>query len=159
MTYQPPPPGMPVPPQPPAVPAGYYFDPGTGLTLPNGTELAPVGRRIGAFFLAIPLSIVTLGIGYIIWGAILWGDGTSPALKLLGMKVYRPQEGRPATWGHMALRNIVGGIVQSICSLLTELASLIMFLTDDQHRTIPDRIGTTVVIYDPNKVLDPPKAA
>ncbi len=33
------------------------------LVLPQGTQLAGVGWRIGAFFLAVPLSIVTLGIG------------------------------------------------------------------------------------------------
>ena len=54
-----------------AVPQGMYFDQMSGLVLPDGTELASVGRRIGAWFLAIPLAIVTLGIGYIIWGLIV----------------------------------------------------------------------------------------
>jgi len=158
MTNYPPPPPLPPPGQPgpyggPPLAPGTYFDPASGLALPIGTELAPIGRRVGAFFLAIPLSIITLGIGYLIWGAILWGEGTSPALKLLGMRVYRPAEHRRAGWGHMALRNIVGGIVQSICSLITGLISFILFLTDNQHRTIPDRIATTVVLSDPNKVL------
>jgi hypothetical protein len=43
-----------------------YVDQVSGLLLPNGTELASVGRRIGAWFLTIPLVIATLGIGYII---------------------------------------------------------------------------------------------
>ena len=54
--------------------------------LPEGTELASVGRRIGAYFLAIPLWIVTLGIGYIVWGLIAWGNGQTPALQVLGMR-------------------------------------------------------------------------
>jgi hypothetical protein len=54
----------------------------SGLILPNGTTLAPVGRRIGAFFLGWLLSIVTLGIGYIIWGAISWSKGQTPDLVL-----------------------------------------------------------------------------
>ena len=29
---------------------------------------------------AIPLAIVTLGIGYVIWGLIVWGNGQTPAL-------------------------------------------------------------------------------
>jgi hypothetical protein len=29
--------------------------------------VAPTGRRVGAYFLAIPLIIVTLVIGYLIW--------------------------------------------------------------------------------------------
>src|SRR5882757_3946258 len=40
-----------------AVPQGMYLDQMSGLVLPEGTELASVGRRIGAYFLAIPLAI------------------------------------------------------------------------------------------------------
>jgi hypothetical protein len=128
--------------------------PGAGpLALPPGVELASRGRRVGAYFLAIPLAAVTLGIGYVIWGLIVWGKGTSPALQVLGMKAWRPAEQRPANWGIMALRNVVGGIVQGILSIITLLISFIMFLTDDQNRTIPDRIGGTVIVHDPQKVL------
>jgi uncharacterized RDD family membrane protein YckC len=138
------------PPPPPPPPAGY--DAETGLALPDGVELASHGRRIGAFFLAIPLMIVTLFIGYIIWGAIVWSKGTSPALQVLGMKAYNPESGRPANWGRMALRNIVGGIVQGICTIVY-IVSFAMFLTGKQRKTIADHIGGTVVIYDPKKVF------
>jgi uncharacterized RDD family membrane protein YckC len=131
-----------------------YFDQVSGLTLPVGTVLAPVGRRIGAYFLSIVLAIVTLGIGYIIWGAILWGRGTSPALNVLGMRVWQPQNGRPAGWWGMALRDIVGGFVQGILSIITVLISLILFLSTREHKSICDFIGGTVVIHDPNKVLE-----
>jgi uncharacterized RDD family membrane protein YckC len=128
--------------------------PGAGpLALPPGVVLAPRGRRVGAYFLSILLSIVTLGIGYVIWGLIVWGKGTSPALQVLGMKAWRPAEQRPASWGIMALRNVVGGIVQGILSIITLLISFVMFLTDDRNRTIPDRIGGTVIVHDPQKVL------
>jgi hypothetical protein len=153
----PPPPAAPSAPAasyPPPPPAAMGAPAGTaGLTLPAGVELASRGRRVGAFFLAIPLSIVTLGIGYLIWGIIAWGKGTSPALQVLGMKAWKPAEQKPATWGTMALRNIVGGIVQGILSIITELISFVMFLTDDQNRTLPDRIGGTVIVHDPGKVL------
>src|SRR5216683_66769 len=75
-----------------AVPQGMYLDQASGLMLPEGTELASVGRRIGAYFLAIPLTIVTLGIGYIIWGLIIWGNGQTPALQVLGMRCWRPED-------------------------------------------------------------------
>src|SRR5258707_1229902 len=109
----PPPPGTPprrggCPPPAPPVPAGYgygqpgvavvppgmYFDPASGLALPQGVQLASSGRRIGAFFLAIPLAIVTLGIGYAIWGLIVWANGQTPALQVLGMRCWRPEDGR-----------------------------------------------------------------
>jgi uncharacterized RDD family membrane protein YckC len=144
MTDAPPPIAPPPPP-----PGG--FDPATGLALPPGVQLATHGRRIGAYFLAIPLMFVTLFIGYFIWGAIVWSKGTSPALQVLGMKTYHPESGRPATWGRMALRNIVGGFVQGI--FIVNIVSFVMFLTGPQRRTIADHIGSTVVIHDPNKVF------
>jgi hypothetical protein len=136
-----------------AVPPGMYYDPNAELLLPEGVVLAPVGRRIGAFFLAIVLSIVTLGIGYVIWGLIAWGHGTSPALKVLGMRCWKPAENRVASWGTMALRDIVGGIAQGILSLITAIVSFVLFLSGKKHQSLPDLIGGTVVVYDPNKVL------
>lgn len=135
------------------VPEGFYVDPANNLLLPNGVALASHGRRIGAYFLAIPLMIVTLGIGYLIWGLIVWGKGTSPALQVLGMRVYRPEQHKVAGFGIMALRNIVGGIVQGILSIITLLVSFILFLSRPDRRTLPDLIASTVVLHDPNKVL------
>jgi uncharacterized RDD family membrane protein YckC len=163
-----PPPGQELPQAPPvpaeygygqhpqgAIPAGMYYDEPSGLLLPNGTELASVGRRIGAWFLAIPLWIVTLGIGYIVWGLILWGRGQTPALQLLGMRVWRPDDQRPASFGYMALREIVGRIVDGILSIITELTSFIMMCASKDRKTLHDMVAGTVVLHDPNKVLEP----
>lgn len=136
----------------PPVPQGMYYDAATELTLPVGVGLASVGRRIGAYFLSVVLAIVTLGIGYIIWGIIAWGKGTSPALQVLGMRAWRPAENRPATWGTMALRNIIGGIAGNIFGIMA-IVSFILFLSNKQNKTIPDMVGGTVIVHDPNKVL------
>ncbi len=135
------------------VPAGMYFDQASGLILPQGVELASVGRRIGAFFLAIPLAIVTLGIGYLIWGLIVWANGQTPALQVLGMRCWRPEDRRVAGWWWMALREIVGRLVDGILSVITELVSFILMLTRPDRRCLHDLIAGTVVLYDPNKVL------
>ncbi|MGH9100133.1 MAG: hypothetical protein ACRDV8_07885, partial [Acidimicrobiales bacterium] len=77
--YQPPPypPGGSPPYQPPPYPPGgsppggwaYAPPPIRGVpSLPPGVTLAPAGRRIGAYFLGLLLLIVTLVIGYVIWG-------------------------------------------------------------------------------------------
>src|SRR5579875_2342454 len=108
-----------------AVPPGMYYDQESGLTLPQGTQLASSGRRIGAFFLRIVLAIVTLVIGYIVWGLIVWGQGTTPALQVLGMRCWRPEDNRVPGWGWMALRNVVGVIAESILGIFTQLASFI----------------------------------
>jgi uncharacterized RDD family membrane protein YckC len=138
---------------PGAVPTGTYFDAPSGLTLPNGVQLAPSGRRIGAFFLAIPLSIVTLGIGYVIWGAIVWGRGQTPALQVLGMRCWRPETGRVAGWWWMALREVIGRIADSILSVITLLISLILMLSSKDRKCLHDMVAGTVVLHDPNKVL------
>ena len=95
---QPPPPPAAGCPQPPPVAAGYgfgetggqavqaglYLDQHSGLMLPQGTQLASFGRRIGAFFLTIALAVVTLFVGYIILGLLVLGNGQTPALQVLG---------------------------------------------------------------------------
>jgi uncharacterized RDD family membrane protein YckC len=136
---------------------GLYFDQASGLQLPEGVQLASVGRRIGAFFLAIPLWIVTLGIGYIIWGLIVWANGQTPALQVLGMRCWRTDDNRVASWGWMALREIVGRILEGILSIITELISLILMCTRPDRRAIHDLIAGTVVLYDPNKLTAPRK--
>lgn len=145
---------------PSAVP-GYYVDNEAGMDFPNGTALASHGRRIGAFFLAIPLSIVTLGIGYIIWGAIVWGRGTSPALQVLGCRAYVPETRQRGDWGTMAKRDIPYALLTAIpfVGLICQIVSFIWFLTDNQRRTMADRIGGTVIVHDPNKILDAQAAA
>jgi uncharacterized RDD family membrane protein YckC len=168
-----PPPGSPPPPQPgylppaPPVPAGYgygqpggmvappgmYFDQASGLMLPQGVELASSGRRVGAWFLAIPLAIVTLGIGYLIWGLIVWANGQTPALQVLGMRCWRPEDGRVPGFWWMALREVVGRIAEGILSFITLLISFILMLTRPDRRSLHDLIAGTVVLYDPNKVL------
>ena len=161
---QQPPPGFPQAPPVPAgygygqpggqpVPAGMYLDQQSGLMLPQGTVLANPGRRIGAFFLAIPLVIITLGIGYVVWGLIVWGNGQTPALQVLGMRCFRPEDNRVPGFWWMALRETVGRICDGILSIITELTSFIFMLTRPDRKTLHDLVAGTVVLHDPNKVL------
>ncbi|MGE5135182.1 MAG: RDD family protein [Gemmatimonadota bacterium] len=135
------------------VPAGMYIHQESGLILPEGVQLASIGRRVGAYFLAIPLSIVTLGIGYIVWGLIVWGRGQTPALQVLGMRCWRPDDGRVASWGWMALREIVGRIAEGILSIITLLLSFILMVTSKERKSLHDLVAGTVVLYDPDKIL------
>src|SRR3954462_7903867 len=151
-----PPPGYPSAPQggyQSAPPAGYGGYGPPGLNLPPGVELASVGRRIGAYFLAIPLLIVTLVIGYLIWGLVSWGKGTSPALKVLKCKVVDVNTGQVVGFGTMALRDILGRIVDGILSIITGLISFIMFVSGEKHQLLHDKVASTTVVYDPNGVL------
>jgi len=130
-----------------------YFDQLSGLALPEGIQLASVGRRIGAYFLAIPLFIVTLGIGYIVWGVIAWGNGQTPALQVLGMRAWRPETNQVAGFWYMALRETVGRIVDGILGFITEITSFVLFVTGKEHKALHDYVAGTVVLYDPNKIL------
>lgn len=136
-----------------APPTAYAAAGAPALWLPPGVTLASPGRRVGAYFLAIPLWFVTLGIGYVIWGAIVWSKGTSPALQVLGMKAWVPAEQRVGTWGTMAMRNGLDYLISSVTCGVSSLVSFVMFLTDDQNRTLADRIGSTVIVHDPTKQL------
>lgn len=154
----------PAPPPPPGYGYGYYSGPGirpgfyqdanSGLVLPEGVYLASQGRRIAAGFLGPVLMIVTLVIGWVIWGLILWGRGQTPALQVLGMRCWRPGEDRVAGWGWMALRNIVGRFAEGLLSLLTLLASLVLMLATPKRQSLHDLIGGTVVLHDPTGVLE-----
>jgi hypothetical protein len=130
-----------------------YFDPVSGLVLPEGTELATVGRRIGSYFLAIPLAIVTLVIGYVIWGLIVWGRGQTPTQQVLGMRTWYPETRQHATWWRMVLREVIGGFVTGILSFITEIASLVLMLTGRERKCLADHIASTVVLRDPTNRL------
>ncbi len=153
-----------MPSAPPYVPTASPYSPASGAaygpppvagvpSLPAGVTLAPIGRRIGAFFLGIALMIVTLVIGYVVWGVITWRRGTTPALSVLKMRCVKADTGARATFGTMALREIVGRIVEGII-WITELVSLILFLARADRRCLHDLIGGTVVVYDPEGRLD-----
>jgi uncharacterized RDD family membrane protein YckC len=147
-------PAAPPPPQGPVVgPGGLIRDAETGVYIPAGTQVASVGRRIGAWFLSILLLIVTLVIGYVIWGLIAWGKGTTPALQVLGMKVWRVDQPGVPGWGRMALREVVGRIVEGILGAITQIISFVLFVSSDKRQALHDMIASTTVLHDPNKVL------
>lgn len=157
------PPPAPPPPPPPgygegpravvASPPGLYFDQASGLNLPEGTELATVGRRIGSYFLSIVLTIVTLVIGYLIWGLIVWGRGQTPTQQVLGMRTWHPQTGRNAGWWRMVLREVIGGFVTGILGIITEVVSFILMATGRERKCLSDHIASTVVLRDPDNRL------
>ena len=135
------------------VPSGMYLDPVSGLVLPKGTELASVSRRIGAYLLSFVLPLVTLGIGYLIWGAVVWGRGQTPTFQVLGMRCWRPETGRVAGWWWMALREVVGTMVDGILSFITLVISFVLMVSTRERQCLHDKVAGTVVLYDPNKVL------
>jgi len=116
-------------------------------------QLASIGRRIGAYFLAIPLAIVTLGIGYVIWGLIVWGRGQTPALQVLGMRCWLPDTREVPRFWRMALREVVGGIAEGILGFITLIVSFVLMVSSKERKSLHDIIAGTVVVHDPQQLL------
>jgi uncharacterized RDD family membrane protein YckC len=78
--------------------------------------------------------------------------GGTPGKLILGLRVARADNGvSPPGWGKAALRalNRVVALVPGLGGLiagLIGLVSLIMLFSDDQNRTVMDRIASTVVV-------------
>lgn len=140
-------------PMPGIVPPGMYFDQSSGLTLPNGTELASPGLRVAAYFLAAVLWTFTLFIGYFIWGAVTWGQGRTPTQQILSLRCWKLREQAPASWGSMLLRGLGMVILDYIA--FGGLVSFVMFLVNKDRRTLYDHLSGIVVLHDPDKVLTP----
>ncbi len=105
-------------------------------------EVASSWYRIAAWFLEVILSVLTLGIGYLIWLVIVMAQGQTPAKQMLGLRVVR-LDGSTASWGLMFGRGC--------CKFLTSwiplvIVSFVMMLADDQSRAIHDRMVGTLVV-------------
>ena len=64
-------------------------------------------HRLGAVVLDSVFCVLTLYIGYIVWALIVWGQGQTPGKQVLKIRVYSADTGRPASWGHMAVRQFL----------------------------------------------------
>jgi uncharacterized RDD family membrane protein YckC len=92
------------------------------------------GRRFGAYLLDAVLMVVTLFIGWFIWSLIVWGKGQSPGKALLGMRCVSTTTGETATWGTMALRELVGkSILGSVTFGITTIVSCFMILGESRQ--------------------------
>ncbi|MFM8380711.1 MAG: hypothetical protein ACKOA6_01785, partial [Actinomycetota bacterium] len=62
---------------------------------PLPATIASPWLRLAAYLLEAVLQTVTLGIGWLIWAAIVAGNGQTPAKQLLRMRVVGASEPRP----------------------------------------------------------------
>lgn len=115
-----------------------------------GEPLATPAVRLGAFALETVLAVVTLGIGWLIWSLVIWSKGTTPGHSIVRLYIVDAKSGRTATWGHMALREIViKGIVGGFASAFTLYIYFIvdsLFVVRDDRKTVHDMISSTQVV-------------
>jgi uncharacterized RDD family membrane protein YckC len=103
--------------------------------------------RFGAQLLNGLLSVVTLGIGWIIWTTVTWSsDSANPGQKILGLKVVKKDTGAPLTWGELFIRNFVlGGIVYSITFYVLYVIDIFKPFGSERQRVLDNMAGTVVV--------------
>ena len=123
--------------------------------------LASFQHRLGALVLDTVLFWVTLGIGWTIWSLIVWGEGQTPAKKILKLRVYAEDTQRPATWGHMAIREfllmlaigigagilnlISAGIIGTMAIIAWYVLEIVWYFTKGS-RTLRDIFVKTLVV-------------
>ena len=128
------------------------------IGLPQGVRLSSAGRRLGGYLLDTLLLIVTLFIGWFIWSVIVWKDGRSPAKLLLGMRVIKRETGTSATFGTIAMRELLGKtLIMSLIGVATVgIGSLIlsfMLVWDKERQQLWDKVAGTLVVDDPRRLL------
>lgn len=132
------------PPPPPYSPA-----PATSA-VPQGTVLSSLGKRFGGALLSGVLIVLTLVIGYVIWAAVAYGKGQTPAKQILKMYVIDTQTGLPATWGKMFLRGfVIDGILAGVTGFFGILSAIWIF-TNPERQRLTDKMVSTIVVDAPN---------
>lgn len=105
------------------------------------------GVRLWATILDGLLFIVTCGIGWLIWDVVLWPQATSPAKKMLKLKIVDINTGAPATMQQMLLREVLGKIILgSVTSGLTTLIGAVLILVQPGRQGVWDYISKTTVV-------------
>jgi len=128
----------------PSVQPGMYVDRKSGPTLPDGARPARKDQVASAYVLAVLLFIVTLGVGYLIWSVVTWGQGQTPAQRIRGLRCWRPETGRVADRGQMALRQFTGLVLNGQL-----LIGVWIMLSSMSEVSVGDIFAGTVVLRDP----------
>lgn len=139
------------PPAPTGPPAAA---PAGDMTGPGGQRIVGIGARIGSWALNAVLTLVTLGIGWLIWATVLAAQGTgqTPGKKLLGHVVIHEPTGQRAGFARMFWgRGIAAGIILQIGFALLVIPGIIILLMplfNDKNKGIWEQITETVVVYE-----------
>jgi uncharacterized RDD family membrane protein YckC len=105
------------------------------------------GVRLWATVLDGLLFIVTCGIGWLIWSIVLWQQSTSPAKKMLNLKIVDINTGAPASMQQMLLREVLGKIVLStVSSGVSTLIGAVLILVVPSRQGVWDYISKTTVV-------------
>ncbi|HET7428256.1 MAG TPA: RDD family protein [Gaiellales bacterium] len=115
-------------------------------------------RRLSGHLLDLILAVVTLLIGWLIWSLIVWARGQTPGKQLLGMRVISSDTQAVVGWGRMGLREVICKGVIGLVAGITVIGTVLYLwlLWDDQNQELWDKMATTLVVDDPQRVLARP---
>ena len=124
--------------------------------LEGGRRYATFQHRLGAYAIDgafILLTIFLAGLPWLIWSFVTWGKGQTPGKQILKIRVRNFETGAVATWGHMAVRELLVPLAVVIAVGLTSgLAAVawvvleIVFYYTKNNRTLRDYWVKTAVI-------------
>ena len=105
------------------------------------------GTRLWATVFDGLLFVVTCGIGWLIWDIVLWQQSTSPAKKMLNLKIVDINTGAPASMQQMLLREVLGKMILStVTSGVTTLVGAVLILVVPGRQGVWDYIAKTTVV-------------
>ena len=125
--------------------------------LPAPVRLSSPWRRLGGHLLDGLLILLTLLIGWLVWSIIVWGRGQTPAKQLLGMRVLSRETLTSAGRGRMVAREIPGKWILELFARVTIVGFVVYFwlLWDNARQELWDKMVETIVVNDPENLLDP----
>ena len=120
---------------------------------PSEYRFASFQHRLASYAVDLGFALLTLGIGWLIWSMIVWGEGQTPAKKILKLRTINKVTNQPASWGHMSIREILIPFTVAIASGISGgllwagwIAVEICFYFLKGQRTLRDYWVKTVIV-------------
>jgi uncharacterized RDD family membrane protein YckC len=105
---------------------------------------------LGAYFVEAILMVATLGIGWLIWGAMTAGSGQTPAKRIMKLRVIDSRSFKPVGFARMFwMRGFIAGIVAGIAVAFTLGILLFMPFWDKRNQNLWDKVSSSYVVSDP----------
>ena len=105
------------------------------------TVMASRIARLGSWAVNLLIAVLTLGIGWLIWWAIVAKRGQNPGKAVVGLRVIR-SDGRAVYTGWMFVRGVTG----IVCGIIPLQLDNLWLLWDKDAQTLHDKLAGTVVV-------------
>ena len=133
---------------------------------PEQLQTASQGRRLGGWALDGLVTIVTFGVGWLIWFLIVAQRGQTPGKQMLGMYIMREDGSRAGGW-YTILREVVvktllfGTVIGIISGATNGVGSLLWLpvamwcIWDRERQCLWDKVTSTYIAYSPEGFRPP----